>query len=377
MARNPISGDLFVVWTEQEPAQFAEILSRQWKQTDNTWTPVENLSNSPWEDRAAHLFFSCQGQGVLLWTRRYAAYQGAPADGTDLLWRSWRGTDWSPEQVLIHNDFVLPGSYGLIPVETPNSILLFVTWSNAYRTTEYQGGAWSELSPWQYLSYQSPDVNPELTQIVRDDMGRLHAAAFGENSSQNAWDQYFNDAYYLSYDNGTWSVPLNLSYKTGVADHVGLAFDSQKRLHFLWSDPDSQFSSESDLSAIWERVYEGGVWTANHQVTAYHPSQAISDFSLATDVSGTLNLTWSEGIIEGYGHTDLDIYYQESDGTAWGPEQKVYTSTADSRFPSLAFTADGPAIAWQEGTSPTLDVYFSRSSNATHSYRLYLPLVLR
>jgi hypothetical protein len=342
-----------------------------------TWTAIENLSQSEWEDGNPLLYFDSRGQGLLLWTRRYAAYQGAPADGTDLLGRTWQGDAWSTEKVLNHEDFFLPGAYGLIPVETPDGILIFVTWQNGYQTAEFQDGVWSSPSAWTYLLYRNPDVTPRLHHIVRDASGRLHAAAFGENSSQTLIDKYYDDAYYLAFDGHAWSTPLNLSATDGVANQIALAFDGQGRLHYLWSDPDPPYSSESDLSAIWGRVYVSDTWSlTNTQVTAYNADQAIADFDLTVDLSGTLHLAWSEGLVEGLGHRDLDIYYQTGDGLAWGPEETVYSSTLDSRYPSLVVTGTSPALAWQEGTALGGDILFSeRKAPPPERYRIYLPLV--
>ena len=141
--RDPTSGDLFVVWTDDGVADREEILGRRWHQTQQKWLPLENLSHSEsWQrDGGPALAFDNQGQGLLLWTRTYAASQGAPSDGYDLLWRKWDGSAWSPEAALLHGDSYLPGSpgtFGLIPVVMPDSILLFITWSTGGDDTPRQ-----------------------------------------------------------------------------------------------------------------------------------------------------------------------------------------------------------------------------------------------
>ncbi len=362
LAHDPASGDLFVVWEDDGAAEWEEILGRRWDRDSETWTAVENLSQFEWQDGGPALFFDRQGHGLLLWTRRYAAYQGAPADGTDLMWRWWDGTAWSDEAVLTHLDGFMPGTYGLIPTETQDAVLLFITWISQYRKAEFRNGNWSGLTPWRELRFTDPDVNPRLAQIVVDDGGLVHAAAYGENSSQNGFDKYYDDAYYLTYDGASWSRPLNLSSTDGVARSMGMVLDRQGKLHFLWSDPKPLLSSESTRSAIYERVYDGGAWTPNAQVTTYNDDQAIGSFSLATDVSSTLHLAWSEGFVQGFGHVDLDIYYQAGDGTDWGSEEKVYTSTADSRYPVLTVDSEAASLVWEEGPVSDQDVYFSRKA---------------
>jgi hypothetical protein len=361
LARDPATGDVWVVWTVlgSDVTTRDEILGRRCDRAARSWLPAlslpaENLSGSEWADQGPAIFYDSQGYGHLLWTRRMAASQGAPADATDLMERTWDGVSWSPEAVLLHSDSYFPGDYGLIPVETPDAVLLFaMPPDKGYRMAVFQDGNWSEFTPWAYLGVS-------LAQIVRDGTGVLHAAAFGANSSQSGYDGWFRDAYYLTYDGANWSTPLNLSSTDGVADSAGLAFDAQGRLHFLWSDPDSLDSSESLKSAIWERVYEGGSWTPNTEVTTYNDGQAINGFALAADVTGPLHLAWSEGITAGPAHTGLDIYYQIGDGATWGPAEVVYTSAAASRYPVLAAERGGPALAWQEILSPTEEIYFSQ-----------------
>ncbi len=371
MAVNPSTGDLHVAWEEYGLADREEIAGRLWHRRTGIWTPVQNLSPFAGQDGSPALFFDRAGRGVLLWTRRYTEAQGGP--GTDLMWRAWTETGWSAESALMHNDFYLPGTYGMIPVQTGGSVLLFLTWSTGYMTIAYQDGMWGEPSDWIYL-----DV--ALGQVIADPAGILHAAAYGENSSQGGFDPYFRDAYYLSYDGANWSVPVNLSFTDGVADSVGLAFDGQGRLHFLWSDPDSIYSSESLRSAIWERVRQGGTWTpTNVEVTAYNPDQAINSFSMAADVSGTLHLAWSEGLMVNGAHTDLDIYYQAGDDLTWGPEEEVYTSTVASRYPFLVTGGNAPFLSWQEIPAyGQEEVYFScQGCLYSEPFRGYLPLLVQ
>jgi len=374
-ARVPSTGDIYVTWTEDGLEAEEEIIGRRWVQSTQIWLPLENLSASQaWErDGGAVLAFDQQGQGLLIWTRTYAATQGAPADGYDILWRAWNGTSWENEQVLLHGDSYLPGSpgtFGLIPVETSDGLVLFITWGTSYRTAAYQDGSWSQVAPWIHL-----DVS--LVQVISDDGGILYAAAYGPNSSQNGTNRYFNDAYYLTFDGENWSAPLNLSYTDGVSTDVGLAFDSQGLLHFLWSDPDSPYSDESLKSAIWERINKEGEWAANVVLVGGEPDQAISGFSLAEDVNTNLHLAWSEGIIVDGAHTDLNMYYKSSDGTTWESSETVFTSSAASRYPVLAPGIDDVSLIWQEvfwagGSLQDHEVFFSRRNN---NHRTYLPLV--
>ena len=85
--------------------------------------------------------------------------------------------------------------------------------------------------------------------------------------------------------------------------------------------------------------------------------------------------------MEGGTHVGLDIYYQSGDGTAWGPEQKVYTSADASRYPVLVEGSDREFLAWQEifwagGSIPDSELYASYQVDVIvpHSW-IYLPIV--
>lgn len=345
LAQDPVSGFRHAVWVDDGPGN-EEILTRRWDPVHQQWTLVENLSTFPWLDGGAVLSFNHAGHGYLVWTRRYATAFGAPEEGTDLMVRQWQDGAWQPEIVLDHNPSFLPGAYGLVLVEKSDRVVLFVVWNGGYRYGEYQDGAWSPLSAWDY----SLGVN--LVRVIADGQDRLHAAALGPNSSWFGYDPYFYDAYYLFHDGSSWTVPFNVSDTQGVAFDVDLAFDAQGGLHFVWVDPDSPYSSESLRSAVWERVLNRGTWTDNMAITPARPGQTILDADLLADPSDTLHLAWSEGGLVSGVATDVDLYYQTGDGTAWAGEQKVFTSTLSSRNLSLLAEGNGICLAWEEGDLP-------------------------
>lgn len=354
LASDPTTGDLIAVWEDHGVAEWEEILSRRWDRASESWMTVENMSQFDWLDGAPALLFDSLGRGHLLWTRRYSDYLGAPQDGTDLMWRYWDGVGWAPEEVLLHVDSFLPGDYGLVLAETSDAVLLFVVWDGGFRQTKFQDGAWSALTPWNY------DLEVGFAQVLVDEAGTWHVAGYGPNNDEAA--PWFYDAYYVTYDGANWSEPLNLSYTDGVAQAVGMAFDGQGQLHFLWSDPGSIYSPETLKSAIWERIYDGVDWSPNVEVSEDNPDQGINSFSLATDVSDTLYLAWSEGILVDNAHTNLDIYYRTGDGTTWDAEEQVYTVTAESRYPVLVVDTEAASIAWEEGAISDQDIYFSRKT---------------
>ncbi|MBN1661688.1 MAG: hypothetical protein JXA93_25055 [Anaerolineae bacterium] len=379
---DPATGDILVVWMDDGVADLERILLRRYDATTGFWLPVENLSTAApaWaHDRGALLVRDSSGLILAVWTRTYQASGGAPADGYDIVSRAWDGTAWSQEQIILHENAYLPGSYNLVPAETTGGTLLFLGWGYEHRLTRFQGGAWLEPGPWM-------DLGVELAQVIVDAQGTLHASAFGPNSTTWGANGLFSDAYYLTSQTGeSWSTAVNVSSFDGVTNSVGLAFDAQGRLHFLWSDPHYLASVESTVSAIWERVLDSGEWGPNVDITGASEDLAINSLSLAADEQGAFHLGWSEGTWSDGSHLDLDIYYRPGDGDTWGSPTQVHTSTLDSRYPLIVLNERHPYLVWEEiDASPGpgvrgSDVYYShpdtRPPPPPPLFNYYLPLV--
>lgn len=351
LAQDPITELIHAVWVDGEPWN-EEILTRRRDPDDGSWTPIENLSQFEWVDSGPALLFDREGRGHLLWTRRYAV----PENGSDLMYRQWSDGAWQPEVVLDHNPSITPGPYGLVLAEKSDRVVLFMLWNEDYRYAEFQDGTWSALTPW------NRSLNVRLARAIADEQDGLHAGAYGPNSDPN--DPYFFDAYYLYHDGSGWTEPLNLSSTQGIAYDLDLAFDALGRLHFIWSDPDNPNSTESEKSAVWERVLDGDTWSPNAEITADNADQTILDADLvaAPTSSGTLHLAWSEGLLVAGAATGVDIYHQTGDGSSWSGEEKVYTSTLMSRHLSLLASQQGDAyLAWEEGEpiSATQEIFFA------------------
>jgi hypothetical protein len=355
LAQDPTTEMIHAVWVDEGPGN-EEILARHRDPDSGDWAPVENLSQFEWVDSGPALLFDSAGRGHLLWTRRYAKSWGAPEDGSDLVYRQWSDGAWQPEAVLDHNPSTTPGPYGLVLAEKSDRVVLFMLWNEDYRYAEFQEGSWSALAPWDR------SLNVRLARAIADDQDGLHAGAYGPNSDPN--DPYFFDAYYLYHDGSGWTGPLNLSSTQGIAYDLDLAIDALGRVHFIWADPGNPNSSESEKSAIWERVLDGGTWSPNAEITADNADQTILDADLvaAPTPTGTLHLAWSEGLLVGGAATGVDIYHQTGDGSSWSGEEKVYTSTLMSRHLSLLVNQQGDAhLAWEEGEpiSATQEIFFS------------------
>jgi len=362
---------LHAVWVDEGPGN-EEILTRRRNPDTGEWTAIENLSQFDWLDSGAALLFDQYGLGHLIWTRRYARALGAPDEGSDLMYRQWRDNAWQAEEVLDHNPSFTPGAYGLVLTPKSDRVLLFVVWNGGYRYAEFHDGAWSPLTAWDY----SLGVN--LALVLVDGQNHLHAAAYGPNSSWIGYDPYFYDAYYLFNDGSGWTAPYNVSYTSSVASDLDMAFDKQGRLHFVWCDPDSPYSTESKRSVVWERVLANNTWSPYTAITRQVPNESIFDIGLRADVSNTLHLAWSAAILMDGEVTEATLYYGTGDGTGWFAPERVHNSTRLSRNLDLLVGNEAVYLAWEEPSPPldNRDIYFTCQACVQNLHgQIFLPLV--
>ena len=369
---DPFSGDVHVLWTDDSSGDW-EIFYRRWDSTSRSWTPARDLSNSPWIDHGSAFLVDGRGHGHLVWIRRYAASFGAPADGTDILYRRWDGSSWSEEELIYHNDAYLPEGYGLALVELADKLCLFVSYGQGFTRTCREEDVWSPLEPWNY------ELGVSISALAADEQGHLHAVGYGENSGAGPWDHYFRDVYYTTFDGLEWSAPFNVSSTDGAAHDASLAMDAEGNVHVLWTDIGSPYSSESDKSALYERVLARGIWSANAEVTAPNPERAVQDVDVVADKDGTLHLAWTEGLLVQGQATGLDVHYARNEGLGWSAEGRVYASAAESLNVCLAIGEEGHVyLVWQEGPSGAEEIYFaSDDPRIVGTYGVYLPLIVK
>ncbi|MBN1658747.1 MAG: hypothetical protein JXA93_10115 [Anaerolineae bacterium] len=368
LERDPSTGTVHAVWVDGSDGQ-EEVMTRTWDDETDEWGPAWNLSSFDWSDKGVTLFFDNEGRGHCLWTRRYALSQGAPMEGSDVVYRQWHDGKWQREKILLHLSSFLPGAYNLVLTEKSDRVALFVVWGGGYRYAELVGDNWSDLTEW------NTELGVELVNVIVDDQGHLHAAARGPNSSSAGYDIFFLDAYYVFDDGNGWTVPRNVSSFDGVASDLDLTFDGEGRLHFVWADDDSPYSSESRRSAIWENIWDGQSWSGNVAITPDVPDLIFGDVELESDVRGDLHLAWSEGVVADRADTNTDISYRSGDGVAWQDPEEVFTSTLASRNVALLVRQHGIHLAWQEGNTADEE----RDILATHAplaacCRVYLPV---
>jgi hypothetical protein len=359
-------GDLWVVWTEYTDDPRGEVWGRRRIGACHQWEEAQNLSASAQRDEGPALLADRAGSVHLAWTRR------SPNQGSDILYRRWDGANWSAEERLNHTDVYHPAPYGLqFLYDVSGRLCLYASQGSGTSHACQENGAWGTWTPWIYL----PGVR-RIGGLLLGPDGLFHGAVFGPNAGGYfGCDPWLDDAYYITTDGQSWSTPVNLSGVGSIAYDAMLAFDAQGGLHFLWSDLSPLCSYDSERSAVYERVLNGGVWGPREEVSVPNEGQAVEDLALVADPSGRLHLAWSEGVFTpGGAAVDLGIRYRRWQGGRWLPEEVVYGSAEDSLNVEMDVGPRGePVLVWEEGPATAEEVLFSERV----ARLVFLPLVRR
>ncbi|MBN1484045.1 MAG: hypothetical protein JXA37_04935 [Chloroflexia bacterium] len=363
------SGDLWVVWTQViTGTQITDVWTRHRDGQAELWRPPENMSHSPYRDGGPTMYAQADGTVHLAWSQRSLG-----PDRTDLLYRRWDGSAWSEPILINRRETYHPSPYGLLfRLDGEGRLCLFVTIGSGVTYACLQPEGWESLRPWTYVTGMQ-----SLGDIRWGPDGRFHVAALGRNRYKLAGpcDAFLQDAYYTSTDGQVWEPLTNLSYYGSIAYDLGLLFDRQGRLHFVWSDFHSYCSLDSERAAVYQRVLEGGQWGPRQELSTFNQGQAILDFALESDSLGRLHLAWSEGLLEGNGAKDLSIRYRRGDDQGgWMKEEILHRSTESSLNVDMALTRRGePLLVWEEGASDAEEIYFSERRPPL--YNVFIALV--
>ncbi len=367
-ARN--SRDLVLTWTDYTTTtdSLGEILARTRSGETGLWSDPVNLSESPYRDEGVVAYADANGAVHVAWTERN------PGSGTSLLYRRWLDGKWSPTQALDYTPVYHPAPYTLYFVEDSAGVLwLFVSESSGVSYTMLLNGEWKALSDWAYI----PGMNA-LVSIIAGPDGLFHVAALGKNQGNvvSGCDPWLFDGYYATTDGSTWSPLVNLAYTGTVSYDMGLAYDSSGALHYFWSDNSPTCSLDSERSAIYERVLQGGEWSARTEVTTPNEGQATEDLVVVADSTGVLRLAWSEGVFDdGGAAVNLAVHYRSGSAAGWGDEEVVWDSPQDDIVVDVSLLGGlVPTLVWEGGLPTAEEVLFSERLGSFH---VFLPMAVR
>jgi|GEM_PF-920278 len=207
---------------------------------------------------------------------------------------------------------------------TPDRVVHAVWESNSriYYANRPPGGAWS--IPTMVAYGFAPHT-------VADNAGTLHVAFV--NLFMGNYETY-----YIYRTNGTWRLPINMSYTTGYSAHPKLALASDDTLHAVWMD------NTPGYWTTYHATWNGQFWSNRPIPSGRGQSPAIT---IAGD--GAVYVTWQDRMprkADEQGAFDIFISALR-DGT-WSPPLNLSDSPeADSLGPDITSTTDGEMhVAW-------------------------------
>jgi uncharacterized repeat protein (TIGR01451 family) len=201
--------------------------------------------------------------------------------------------------------------------------------------------------PWTY----SPAV-------VVDDKGVVHVV----------WAGGFSGDYWVIYyaqraNDGTWSVPQNISNQSALASNPQLAVDGSGTVHVVWRYDPGWWLGCPDI--YYARRTNNGAWSApqnisNSAVESWNPA-------LAVDGNELVHVIWQENPSEHY-----EIYYAQRTGDgSWTAPRNLSSSTLGWSDSHVMIIDKNSAvhIAWQESLPDSSDdiYYIRRDSNGIWS----------
>jgi uncharacterized repeat protein (TIGR01451 family) len=301
--------------------------------------PPWNLSNH----RGGFPQIVTDGSGIVhvVWT--YEA-------GDDEIYYIRRASDgtWSSPQNLSHNT----GDSADPQLAVDKGGVVHVVWVdntpgtyNIYYARRGNDGIWSNP-----LNISSSSMGAFLPQVAVDGNETVHVV-WQDHTPDSA------DIYYSRRTNdGTWSIPLNISNTTGQSEEAQLAVDESDGVHVVWHD-----DTPGNRDIYYAYRADSGTWSAPRNVSS-NPTESYPP-RLAIDGNGVVHVVWFDTILYG----DSDIYYAQrgSDGT-WSSPLNI-SSMGVTNFPELAADKRGFVhVVWDDGSEV---YYIQRGSNGTWSTR--------
>ncbi|MER3399641.1 MAG: hypothetical protein C4313_00660 [Thermoflexus sp.] len=255
-------GNLHVAWTAlvpMDPQQpdlpcngCSDVFYRQSWDNGQTWSPIVNLSRSPWGSMKPFLWASERERWLYaVWQEGYDTWagRGSPV-GVGLARSADRGRTWeaprlitatvgTPQQPVIGEDG--KGQLLLIWRTVEDDRLYF------QRSSDH-GATWSapqsipgfRTRPWRHPPFDAYD-------LAADRAGRLHLVAVGAISEETV------GLFHLMWDGDRWLGP-DLVWADGqFPEWPRLAVSEGRRLHLVWfeRDPPHLFDSDAGQYTVW------------------------------------------------------------------------------------------------------------------------------
>jgi hypothetical protein len=167
------------------------------------------------------------------------------------------------------------------------------------------------------LSTGFPDsVNPT---IATDGHDNVHVAWYQFDSTRGVYQ-----IFYRRYDarSGQWEQRRALGRTDTNALSPSLAVDTSGRVHLVWEQQDEQHRFQIAYSSLTESDISSLLWLTSGDLHATDPS-------IALDLQGRIYVFYAKG--------DGQVYLRRSDGSTWGPEERL-TTQGHNEYPSARWS---------------------------------------
>lgn len=186
--------------------------------------------------------------------------------------------------------------------------------------------------------------------MVVDNTGNINVAWGDKNSGH--WEIYFS----RSTDKGsTWSTAVNVSNTSGDSQLPAVAIDNDGGINLVWRD-----NSGGSKQIYFSRSTDSGVtWT-----TPVNISNTTGEFGspdIAVHSSGNIVAAWHGG-----SGSNSEIYFNRSPdkGNSWTNPVNVSNNPGSSGYAAVSPDGSGGiCIVWQDISTGTDEIYFSRSTD--------------
>jgi hypothetical protein len=252
----------------------------------------------------------------------------------------WLGGSWSGSSSLPLRGRAVNVSASIVDSRSPSLALsdgtVHVVWEERNRVyhRSWDGRTWS--SPASIAVGEQP-------ALATDALGRAHVVFVNEFGGNY-------EIYHCRWNEGSWSLPRNVSNTSGVSSSPSLSIAADGTIHVVWAD------NTPGYSVIYHGYWNGTYWINEPMPHALGGAPAIS---VGTD--GSVHVVWQDRDAP---DAPYEIYYSRRLDGSWSlPEDLSDTSAEQSIIPSVALDGDGQAhVVWQERVDTNYTIHYTRGT---------------
>ena len=274
----------------------------------------------------------------------WIAWHSFRTGNTDLFYKTYNGTSWSPDTQLTTN----PNIDGLPCIIQTSDGKIWVVWTSnrapdgnydlSYKTSSDNGSSWSAEK--QLTTNPDHDKHPSIVQTKDGEIWVI-------------WESHRNgnyDLFYKTYNGTSWSPDMPLTTDPKDDKHPSIIQTSDGKIWVVWTSNRAPDGNE-DLYYITSSD-GGSYWSAETQLTTDLGTDSFPTIMQAHD--GTIWVAW-----QAYRNIQDDIYYKIYNGSSWSLENKLTWFMDDDIMPCIYQAANGTIwLAWASDKTENFDIYY-------------------